>query len=82
MIRLKDGTYAVALKEWNWTENTKMQIFKDSEYSERLYETFVDIELNGKLKTKENNHHFGPLPIGSNFHRVLMTVRKVDIEYV
>jgi len=79
-VIFKDGTYVVSLKEWFWSEQPNLKIFKDQSCDERLYETFVDIELNGQLKTQK--YHFGPLHIDSNFHSVLMTVRKKDIKYV
>jgi hypothetical protein len=51
-----------------------MKIYKDKSYNERLYEVFLDIELNGQLKIHKLN--FGPNPIDSDFHHVFMTVCK------
>jgi hypothetical protein len=77
VLKLKDGQIGTVVKEWNWKEYPQMKIYKDKSYDERLYEDFLDIELNGQLTT-----HFGPNPVDSNFHHVFMTVCKKDIEFI
>ena len=79
-VKLKDGQIGTVVREWNWKEYPQMKIYKDRSYSERLHEDFIDIELNGQLKT--HKLHFGPLPIDSNFHHVFMTVCKKDVEII
>jgi len=79
-VKLKDGQIGAVIREWNWEEFPQMKIYKDKSYDERLYEDFLDIELNGQLKTHES--HFDPNPFDSNFHHVFMTVCKKDIEFI
>lgn len=79
-VKLKDGQIGTVVREWNWKEYPQMKIYKDRSYSERLHEDFVDIELNGQLKT--HKLHFGPNPVDSNFHHVFMTVCKKDVEFI
>jgi len=79
-VKLKDGQIGFVIREWNWEENPQMKIYKDSTYKERLHEDFIDVELNGQLKT--HKQPFGPNPVESTFHHVFMTVCKKDIEYV
>ena len=79
-VKLKDGQIGTVVREWNWKENPQMKIYKDISYSERLHEDFVDIELNGQLKT--HKQYFGISPVDSNFHHVYMTVCKKDVEFI
>ena len=79
-VKLKDGQIGTVIREWNWEENPQMKIYKDKSYGERLYEDFLDIELNGQLKTHKLS--FGPLPIESDFHHVYKTVCKKDVEFI
>jgi hypothetical protein len=79
-VKLKDGQIGTVVREWNWKENPQMKIYKDRSYSERLHDDFVDIELNGQLKT--HKLHFGSNPVDSNFHHVYMTVCKKDVEFI
>jgi len=80
VVKLKDGTYGTVIREWNWQDIPYLKVYKDVTYKERLYEDFVDIELDAKLKTHKYN--MGPLPIESNFHKVHTLCVKADIEYV
>lgn len=79
-VKLKDGTIAVVIREWNWNDNPFMKIYKDSTYKERLYENFLDLELNGMLKLKK--YSFGPLPVESDFCHQYTTVCKKDVEFI
>jgi hypothetical protein len=79
-VKLKDGQIGIVIREWNWKENPQMKIYENKSYDKRLYEDFVDIELNGQLKTYKFS--FGPKPIESDFHHVFMTVCKKDVEFV
>lgn len=76
-VKLKDGQIGAVIGEWNWKEHPQMKIYKDKSYDERLYDDFLDIELNGQLKTR-----FGANPVDSNFHHVFMTVCKKDVEFI
>jgi hypothetical protein len=78
--KLKDGQIGTVIREWNWQKNPQMKIYENKSYDKRLYEDFVDIELNGQLKTHKLS--FGPNPIESEFHHVYMTVCKKDVEFV
>lgn len=80
IVKLKDGTFASVIKEWNWEEHPDLKIYKDNTFKERLYEDFVDVELNGQLK--HTKYRFGPLPVESEFHKVLMTVCRKDVTFV
>lgn len=80
IAKLKDGRYALILNEWNWDENEYLKIYSDNSYKERLKERFLDLELDGEFK--KIKYSFGPLPIKSNYHRVLMSVCEKDIEIV
>lgn len=79
-VKLKDGQIGVLIREWNWEENPQMKIYSDKSLNDRLYEDFVDIELNGQFKT--HKFSFGPKPIESDFHHVFTTVCKKDVEFV
>ena len=79
-VKLKDGQIAAVIREWNWKENPFLKIYENSLCRKRLYEDFVDLELNGQLKTSKFS--FGPLPVESNFHHVFMTVRRQDVEFL
>ena len=79
-VKLKDGQIGTVIREWNWEENPQMKIYKDKSYGERLYEDFLDIELNGQLKTHKLSS--GPNPIESDFNHVYMTVCKKDVEFI
>ena len=79
-VKLKDGQIGTIIREWNWEENPQMKIYEDKSYDKRLYEDFVDIELNGQLKTCKFS--IGPLPVESDFHHVFMTVCKKNVEFV
>ncbi len=76
-VKLKDGQIGTVIREWNWQKNPQMKIYENKSYDKRLYEDFVDIELNGQLKT-----HIGSNPVDSNFHHVFMTVCKKDVEFI
>ncbi len=83
-VKLKDGQIGTVIREWNWEENPFLKIYKDKSYDERLYEDFLDIELNGQLKPIDR-FGYGPLPINpieSKFHHVYMTVCKKDVEFI
>lgn len=79
-VKLKDGQIGTVIREWNWKENPQMKIYENKSYDKRLYDDFVDVELNGQLKT--HKLPFGPNPIESDFHHVFITVCKKDVEFV
>ena len=79
-VKLKDGHIGTIIREWSWEEHPQMKIYKDKSYNERLYEVFLDVELNGQLKI--HKLPFGPNPIDSDFHHVFMTVCKKDVEFI
>ncbi len=79
IVKWNNGYYPI-IREWNWNDNPQMKIYEDNSYKERLYEDFLDLELNGQLKITK--YSFGPLPIKSNFHRVNVTVCKKDVEFI
>jgi hypothetical protein len=78
-VKLKDGQIVSVIREWNWEENPQMKIYKDSTYKERLHEDFIDVELNGQLKTHKSNY---PNPAESNYHQVFMTVCRKDVQII
>lgn len=80
IVKLQDGTYATIIREWNWQEHPNLKIYKDTTYKERLYEDFLDVELNGELKS--GKHHPAAEPKESNFCKVQMTVCKNNVTFV
>lgn len=79
VVRLKDGSYATVIKEFSWKDFPDWKIYKDSRYKERLYEDFVEVELNAQSK---GNNWKGAKPVHSNFYKVHTIVCQKDIEYV
>ena len=81
IVRLKDGKYACVVHEWNWKDHPYLKIYESVDYKTRLYEDFLDLELDGRIRTHKIPG-CGPLPLDSNFHRVNMTVCKKDVEFI
>lgn len=79
VVRLKDGSYATVIREFSWKDFPDWKIHKDTTYKERLYEDFVEIELNAESK---GNSWKGLEPMHSIFYKVQSIVCKKDIEYV
>lgn len=79
VVRLKDGTYGTVIREWSWKDNPHFKIYKDRTYKERLYEDFVDVELDAHFKGETFKM---ANPLHSNFYQVFSTVCQKDVEYV
>lgn len=78
IVKLKDGRYASIIREWKWSDNPQMNIYTEN-YKDRLYEDFVDVELDGQIK---NDYYFGASPTESEFMSVCSTVCKKDVEFI
>lgn len=76
IVKLKDGTYASVIREWNWKENPYLKIETNGQ---RLYEDFVDVELNAEL---ENSYTHGANPRNSKFNTIQSTICKSDVEFI
>lgn len=79
VVRLKDGSYGTVIREWSWQDNPYLKVYKDTTHKERLYEDFVDVELDAHFKGKNLK---GANPLHSNFYQVFSTVCQKDVEYV
>lgn len=79
VVRLKDGSYATVIKEFSWKDFPDWKIYKDITHKERLYEDFVEVELNAESK---DNSWKSLEPMHSNFYKVQSIVCQKDIEYV
>ncbi len=82
-VRLKNGTIALVKKEWNWKEQPFMKIMTEN-HRERIYDDFVDVELNGEISTHRVDDQYikGPAPLESGFHHVYSTVCRKDVEFI
>ena len=76
IVKLQDGTYASVIREWNWKQHPYLKIETNGE---RLYEDFVDVELNAQLET---SYTHGANPRSSKFNTVQSTICKNDLEFI
>lgn len=82
-VRLKNGTIGLLKEEWNWKRHPLLKIMTEAN-GERIYGDFVDVELNGEIKTYriDNQYLRGPSPFESEFNKVCTTVCRKDVEFV